>query len=25
MRAWAAGDVPLQEYVAGQDPPGPAG
>ena len=24
MKAWAAGQVPLQEYAAGQAPPGPA-
>jgi glucose-6-phosphate 1-dehydrogenase len=24
MKAWSAGDVPLQEYPAGQAPPGPA-
>jgi glucose-6-phosphate 1-dehydrogenase len=23
MRAWSAGDVPLQEYAAGNPPPGP--
>ena len=24
MNAWATGDVPLQEYPAGGEPPGPA-
>jgi hypothetical protein len=23
MKAWAAGDVPMQEYAAGGTPPGP--
>jgi glucose-6-phosphate 1-dehydrogenase len=23
MKAWSAGDVPMQEYPAGQAPPGP--
>jgi hypothetical protein len=23
MAAWAAGDVPMQEYAAGTAPPGP--
>jgi len=25
VRAWSAGDVPMQEYAAGTSPPGPAG
>jgi glucose-6-phosphate 1-dehydrogenase len=25
MRAWSAGDVPMQEYAAGTSPPGPSG
>jgi glucose-6-phosphate 1-dehydrogenase len=24
MKAWSAGDVPMQEYTAGTAPPGPA-
>ena len=24
MRAWSAGDVPMQEYPAGTAPPGPS-
>ena len=24
MAAWASGEVPMQEYAAGQAPPGPA-
>ena len=23
MKAWSAGDVPMEEYAAGQPPPGP--